>query len=308
MDHEKISAIRESLLNDEDAPRAWAQLAGLTSWTRLSIDEEGLLLKAEVAEILVPPGPQLVWLKGLKDLGGRLNALLEVELAPDLQPFFDADELLLYLRGDQPTYHYEVLLDVDGLGGRYGECLLTEQDCKALVRSIVAARGSRGLADWIHDHLDVPMGSGDGPLSGSYDLKFHHPPPEWFDCNVFGCAGEGEPELGDLVEYEPSSFYVGLGEISRGHLGRLKLRLSMGQTFAIEDLTEVTWSGWFEAKEHPGTPVNQFRLPGAGVTYEAEEAPVEGRSWKIYAVDEVGVLEPILDPSSGLRDFVQVVS
>ena len=225
MDHEKISAIREALLNEEDAPRAWAELATLAPWLGLTIDDEGLLLRAEVAEVLVPPGPQLVWLKGLKAMAGRLGELTEVDLSPDLQPFFDADELLLFLRGDRPLCHFEIVLDVDGLGGRYGECLLTEPDCKALVRSIVQAKGSKGLADWIHDHLDVPIGSGEGPLSGSYDLKFHQPPPEWFGGNVFGCAGLGEPELGDLVDYEPSSFYVGLGEISRGHLGALRLVL-----------------------------------------------------------------------------------
>ena len=308
MDHEKISAIRESLLHEEDAPRAWAELASLAPWLGMVIDEEGLLLRAEVAEVLVPPGPQLAWLKGLKSLAGRLEELKEVELSDELLPFFDPDALLLYLRGDQPLCHFEVLLDVDGLGGRYGECLLTETDCKTLVRSIVEAKGTKGLAHWIHDHLDVPVGSGDGPLSGSYDLKFHHPPPEWFGGNVFGCAGLGEPELSDLLDYAPSSYYVGLGEISRGHLGCLRVRLSVGQTFVIEDLTEVTWSGWFEAKEHPGTPVNDFRLPGGTVTFEPEDAPVEGMSWKIYAVDDVGVLEPILDPTSGLRDFVQLVS
>ena len=35
---------------------------------------------------------------------------------------------------------------------------------------------------------------------------------------------------------------------------------------------EVTWSGWFEAKEHPGTPVNAFRLAGGNVNFGGPSA------------------------------------
>ena len=103
MDHEKISGIREALLNEEDAPRAWTELASLAPWVGLTVDDEGLLLSSEVAEVLVPPGPELVWLKGLKSLGGRLSELTQVQLSDELTPFFDADELLLFLRGDRAS-------------------------------------------------------------------------------------------------------------------------------------------------------------------------------------------------------------
>lgn len=308
MDHEKIGNIREALLDDSEAARGWAELSAIGQWTRLKVDDEGLLLEGDMGEVLIPPGPQLVWLKGLKQLAGRLAHLTEISLSDDLENFFDPDELLLYLRGDRDQYQYHVGLDVDGLAGRYGECLMTHEDCHALVRSIVAAKGTKGLANWIHDNLDIPVGAGQGPLSGSYDLKFRQPPPEWFRTNVFGCAGQGEPQMLDLVDYEPSSYYIGFGELWSGELGEISLRIPLGQEFTLEDLTEVTWSGWFEAKEHPGTPVNQFRLPGGTVDFTAAEPEETGRSWKIYSVDEVGVLEAILDPSSSLRDFVQLVS
>ena len=69
------------------------------------------------------------------------------------------------------------------VSGRYGECLLTEQDCKALVRSIVEAKVQKVLQTgfaitWTYRSAVATV------LCGSYDLASSSTPNGLGKCSA----------------------------------------------------------------------------------------------------------------------------